>query len=94
VRLTDDVALPVIAANFKASGSFIISNRRMIRLKSGTLISEGSAINARIGEETYTVIVSKVDSDAYVLTLGNASVTRSFGESNLNNGSINRGGDQ
>ncbi len=77
-RLTDDRALVAISRNFNPSGSMIVGERRVLRLRDGSMLREGDSFNARIENFTYRVTVSTIDTDGYVLTLGEASMRRRF----------------
>jgi hypothetical protein len=77
-RLSDPVALTAIARNFRPSGSIIVGERRLLRLRDGTMINEGSSFNARIAGEAYTVKVISVTRDGYEIGLGEARTSARF----------------
>jgi hypothetical protein len=79
-RLSDAVALKLIARKFKADGSLITSSRRVLRLGSGQMVDEGHVFAVAIQGERYEVSIESVTADGYTLKLGDARLQHSFTE--------------
>lgn len=76
--LPDDVALGVIGQQFKPFGSLVMGNRGILQLANGRTIAAGESFEAQIKGVTYEVTISKVNSDGYQLSLGTATIEKTF----------------
>jgi|GEM_PF-2212983 len=77
-RLSDGRAVQAVARDFKPAGLMILGDRRVLRLRDGSMLREGDAFTARIEGESYRVLVSSIDTAGYELTVGEASIRRGF----------------
>lgn len=77
-RLSDGRAVQAVARDFNPAGLMILGDRRVLRLRDGSMLREGDTFTARIEGEPYRVLVSAIDPSGYELTVGEASIRRGF----------------
>lgn len=77
-RLSDEAALEKIVGSFQPAGSIIVGDRRLLRMKNGSFLREGSTFDARIRAENYQVEVIRVTPDGYVIGIGTARHSARF----------------
>ena len=76
--LPDAVALKLISQQFQPLGSLIMGNRGVLQMGNGRTMAEGETFNAEIKGTTYEVEIKEITQRGYSLTLGTASVKRTF----------------
>ena len=76
--LPDARALQVISRQFQPFGSLVMGERGVLQLANGRTIAEGETFKAEIQGIVYQVQIGDVTSNGYSLSLGSATVQRSF----------------
>ena len=76
--LEDEVALRIISARFKPFGSLVMGERGILQLANSQTIGEGESFKAEIQGVVYEVTIVDVTSKSYRLSLGTASVDKTF----------------
>lgn len=76
--LPDAKALQVISKQFQPFGSLVMGDRGVLQLANGRTIAEGETFKAEIKGVVYQVEIGDVTSNGYSLTIGTATVERSF----------------
>lgn len=77
-RLADADALRVIGDSFKPIGTLVRGDRGLLRMSSGAMLAAGTSFRAEINGLDYEVLVKEVTSQGYTLSLGTATLSRSF----------------
>jgi hypothetical protein len=76
--LPDAKALQVISRQFQPFGSLVMGDRGVLQLANGRTIAEGDVFKAEIQGVVYQVEIGDVTSKGYSLSLGTATVQRTF----------------
>ena len=76
--LPDDKALQVISRQFQPFGSLVMGDRGVLQLANGRTIAEGETFKAEIKGVVYEVKIGEITSKGYSLSIGSASVQRTF----------------
>lgn len=76
--LPDDQALKAISRQFNPLGSLVMGDRGVLQLASGRTIAEGDTFKAEIQGVVYEVKIGDVTSKGYSLSIGTATVQKSF----------------
>lgn len=81
--LSDAVALRMVGQQFKPIGSLILGNRALLQLANGSTLSVGQSFAAEIQGNRYQVELESVSGNGYVLRLGTATLSQTFGRTRL-----------
>ena len=76
--LPDDRVLQIISRQFQPFGSLVMGDRGVLQLANGRTIAEGETFKAEIQGVVYQVKIGDVTSKGYSLSIGSASVQRTF----------------
>jgi hypothetical protein len=76
--LDDEVALRIISTQFKPFGSLVMGDRGVLQLSNSQTMGEGESFKAEIQGVVYEVTIVDVTSESYTLSLGTASVEKTF----------------
>lgn len=76
--LPDEQALQIISRQFNPLGSLVMGDRGVLQLASGRTIAEGNTFKAEIQGVVYEVKIGDVTSKGYSLSIGTATVEKSF----------------